>query len=267
MNYTIKTTISPSELDILKNMSGKKITKILTDEFNLEVNLVIENSVVSVKNIVSNQADGDEYPQFQISQNRRLKNTCKEILIGRTIDKVIIFHETVRWSSDENNWEITADTAIKFQLRDSNLLLVAQDSLAGFVQIHYDYNEDDKEILKDYWEMKTNVVDFLTRNYMEISQIAETSNASENLKTITIDFSNCKNKDEATELICEKLNIPSLENPDVLLRSLRELEQCRIEIKGAELVPGGVRQYIEQIAQMLKSVGDLYNNIEVMMDL
>ena len=82
-------------------------------------------------------------------------------------------------------------------------------------------------------------------------------------KIITIDFRNCKSIDDAKDLIKSNLGISNLDNPDLLLKLLKELKKCQIRIKGANLVPAAVNKYIEQITDILYKIEDSYNNIDV----
>jgi len=84
------------------------------------------------------------------------------------------------------------------------------------------------------------------------------------MKKIIIDLENCKSTDEIRNLIKKNLNLIEWNenNPDVLLKILRELEQCRIYFRGANLVPANISKYIKQIIDIFDKVEELYNNID-----
>jgi ribonuclease inhibitor len=83
------------------------------------------------------------------------------------------------------------------------------------------------------------------------------------MKRIVIDFRDCQNIEEVKGLFKEKLGISDLDNPDILYRSLRELEKCQIRIKGVNLVPAGLSAYIQKIVDILDEIEELHGNIDI----
>jgi len=98
----------------------------------------------------------------------------------------------------------------------------------------------------------------------EDEEVEETTEEDEE-EVIEIDFSDCVSKNEICELLEEKLGLPEWnENkPDELLRNLKNLDDCEINIIGVNLVPDNISSYIENVIDVLNKAEKIYDNISV----
>ena len=83
-------------------------------------------------------------------------------------------------------------------------------------------------------------------------------------KTI-IDFENCVSTEEIRDLLKQNLNLSEWDDkkPDDLLKMLKELEPCKIYLRGTNLVPENIAKYMNQVIDIFDKVEELYNNIRV----
>ena len=85
------------------------------------------------------------------------------------------------------------------------------------------------------------------------------------METVKIDFEPCKSIGDIQNLLKEHLIISEWDdkNPDVLLRQLKELNQCEIYLRGTNLLPNNISEYMKQIISIFNKVEEMYNNIDV----
>jgi len=126
--------------------------------------------------------------------------------------------------------------------------------------------EKDKYSFKDCIDMlmkeKTPAkTDSITENDIEKKH----HDAEEESETIEIDVSDCVSKEDVCELLEEKLDIPEWDEkkPDELLKNLKKLDDCEICIIGANLVPGNISSYVDNVVDILDTVDEKYGNISV----
>ena len=86
------------------------------------------------------------------------------------------------------------------------------------------------------------------------------------MKKTIIDFENCVSTNEIRDLLKQNLNLPEWDDtkPDDLLRILKELEPCKIYLRGTNLLPNNnIAKYMNQVIDIFDKVEELYNNIRV----
>ncbi|MEC0180520.1 hypothetical protein P4H61_03290 [Paenibacillus peoriae] len=133
MRHTIKNLLNQEQKNILKSLKGETFDLLINEagEFALSVLIEAPNRDIIIKNIPTEASDGDEYPKLVIEQ---------------------------------------AVTGIKIIDENAELLIIAHDSLAGLLKSHK-INDDKSvdELLEDYWSMKTDHVNSLTRKEITIN--------------------------------------------------------------------------------------------------
>jgi hypothetical protein len=174
MKYSITNQLNPEHLSMLKELIGVKIKKIYLEEVGeFELSVIINSDIGErvFKNIPTVELDGDDYPKFSISVANEGMQNYKELIINEKIQSISIFRDEATWQINNNNWVINADIGIKIKLEDRELVLLAYDSMAGFIKfIDSSYNVGDKsKVFEEYWSMKTDKIDSLKR--MELSLI------------------------------------------------------------------------------------------------
>jgi len=100
----------------------------------------------------------------------------------------------------------------------------------------------------------------------EEKQIVEYSVLEKNFcEKVVIDFEPCKNIDDVRSLLKNDLNSAEWndKNPDELLKQIKELNPCKIYLRGMNLVSTDISKYMSQIADIFYKVADMYNNIRV----
>lgn len=172
MQHVIKNVISQEQIDMLRSFKGARSLNLYTDEVGeFVLNFVIESPdrKISVKNIPINASDGDEYPKLKIEHTTTPNLDCKLVYVGTDLKDIFILKDVASWQNNGFNWKIEVDIGLKLIFQKEEFLLVAQDSLAGFLNL-FTLNKMTpvKEILDDYWSMKTDKVDSLIREEMKI---------------------------------------------------------------------------------------------------
>ncbi|KKO54059.1 hypothetical protein [Paenibacillus sp. DMB20] len=138
-------------------------------EFALNFVIEIPDRKISVKNIPINASDGEEYPKLKIEHVTTPNPDCKLIYVGTGLEDILILKDVASWRNNGDNWMVEIDIGIKLVFQQEEFLIVAQDSLAGFLKL-FKLNKmtSVKEILEDYWSMKTDKVDSLIRDEKKI---------------------------------------------------------------------------------------------------
>lgn len=172
MQHVIKNDITQEQIDILRSTKGASSVNLYIDEVGeFALNFVIESPdrKISVKNIPINASDGDEYPKLKIEYVTALTPDCKLIYVGAALEDVLILKDVASWRNHDVKWMVEVDIGIKLVFQQEEFLLVAQDSLAGFLKL-FKLNKmtSMKEILEDFWSMKTDKVDSLIREETKI---------------------------------------------------------------------------------------------------
>lgn len=185
MNYYIKKKLCPMDFGYLKSIIGEELEEVsvppLYDEPFSEgfrcfaVELITSWNKVVVNNTVIDEKDHDEY--FQLSVNDRFTRTTNsrwQILnmdFSGAIMGITIYRDHVSWSDEEDSWEVEADVAILLHFKDSQILLKAIDSLAGFIAIYNDEEAIRHEIedAESTWlRFKTDKVDQCYRECLNL---------------------------------------------------------------------------------------------------
>lgn len=172
MQHVIKNVIAQEQIDMLRSIKGASWLNLYIDEVGeFALNLVIESPdrKISVKNIPIHVSDGDEYPKLIIEHATTLNPDCKLMYVGTNLESILILRDIASWRNKGINWMVEADIGVKLVFQQEEFLFVAQDSLAGFLKV-FKLNKMTpvKEILDDYWSMKTDKVDSLIREEMKV---------------------------------------------------------------------------------------------------
>jgi hypothetical protein len=173
MQYQITNHLSQEQVNLLKGLEGSILNRIFLDdagEFALSV--VIDNSNVKliIKNIPTVQLDGDEYPKLTVERVTVETQSYKEIIIGQVIKYILIIRDEVTWNNNNHNWYVHSDIGIRVILEDRELLLIAHDSLAGFIKI-IEFKKpisDEHKGYEEYWSMKTDILESLKREEINV---------------------------------------------------------------------------------------------------
>jgi hypothetical protein len=169
MHHTIKNHLSPEQFEMLKGLKGTVLKKVFIDdvgEFALSVLIDSSDRQLLIKNVPTIQSDRDEYPKLEIEQAAREVHNYKEVIIEKVIRNIIIIRDEAVWQNNNDKWIVNSDIGIKIILEDEKLLLVAHDSLAGFIKIINIKKENffnESKLLEEYWSMKTDLLDSLKR--------------------------------------------------------------------------------------------------------
>ncbi|WP_179031946.1 hypothetical protein [Paenibacillus kribbensis] len=172
MRHTIKNLLNQEQKNMLKSLKGETFDLLINEagEFALSVLIEAPNRDIIIKNIPSEASDGDEYPKLVIEQAVTPKNSFVKSYGGKKIKDITILRDEVTWKTNDNNWFLEVDIGIKIIDENVELLIIAHDSLAGLLKSHK--IKDDKsvgELLEDYWSMKTDHVNSLTRKEITIN--------------------------------------------------------------------------------------------------
>lgn len=173
MQYTMDNILSPKQISLLKNLEGATLNRIFIDdagEFALSMFLDSSDTKLAIKNIPTIQLDGDEYPKLMIEQSAIGTKIYKEVIVNKVIKKVLIIRDEVRWQNNNKKWLINCDIGVKIILEDRELVLIALDSLAGLIKIIdlRDAYPNKSELFKEYWSMKTDVLESLKREEISL---------------------------------------------------------------------------------------------------
>lgn len=168
MKYSITNHLNPEHLNMLKELIGVKINKILLEEvgeFELSVIIDSDDGEVVFNNIPTVELDGDNYPRFSIRTAHEEMQIHKELIFNETIQSISIVRDEAIWQKNNNKWVINTDIGIKIVLDDRELVLIAHDSMAGFIKFidSSDNVVDKSKVFDEYWSMKTDKIDSLKR--------------------------------------------------------------------------------------------------------
>jgi|GEM_PF-4020849 len=173
MQHMIKNHISFEEVDMLRGMKGAQSLKVYIDEVGeFALNIIIEspNKKIKIQNIPErNASDGDEYPKIVIKDIMKVEPGYKLVYKGDNVKDITILRDIATWETNDRIWIVEIDIAIKIIFETEELLLLTQDSLAGFFKLFI----NNKmicigELLKDYWIMKTDQVKSLIRKEINV---------------------------------------------------------------------------------------------------
>ncbi|GAC43432.1 hypothetical protein [Paenibacillus popilliae] len=172
MQHVIKNDITQEQIDILRSMKGASSLNLYIDEVGeFALNLVIESPdrKISIKNIPNNASDGNEYPKLKIEHTTTLSPDYKLIYVGKNLEDILILKDMATWKNNDINWIVEVDIGIKLVFQQEEFLLLAQDSLAGFLKLfRLNKMTPVDKIVEDYWSMKTDKVDSLISEEMKI---------------------------------------------------------------------------------------------------
>lgn len=203
MKYNITNYLSLKEIKLLKSLIGTKLNKIFCDDVQLPnfsgiaITVVIDifNTKIKIKNESVYEVDRDEYPKFKILNTfeempvvveqtvkkivngietyEKEKFLYKDLLYRKLIKEINVVRDIVKWNRDNNNWIVKADIGIRIILEDRSILLLAIDSLAGFIYVIDSQMDvlDEKNELSEYWGMKSENIDFLKREEISLSML------------------------------------------------------------------------------------------------
>lgn len=171
MQHEINNKLNLTQVGMLKDLVGKTLNSIFVDEageFALSIVLDVEDKYIILKNIPSLQSDEDEYPCLVVERTNVNVKDYKQIDIGQNINKINIIGDKASWQYNNNKWFVESDIAIKICMKELELLLIAYDSLAGFLKIISTKELLSNNVFEEYWSMKSEKLDFLQRNEMSI---------------------------------------------------------------------------------------------------
>lgn len=172
MQHVIKNEIAQEQIDILKSIKGASSLNFYIEEvgeFALNVSIESPHRTVNVKNIPINASDGDEYPKLIIEHVTTPSPDYKLTYVGENLEDILILKNVAMWRNNGINWAVEADIGIKIVFQQEEFLLLAQDSLAGFLKVlRLNKTTPVEEVLEDYWSMKTDIVDSSIRKEMKI---------------------------------------------------------------------------------------------------
>lgn len=172
MQHVINNIIAKEQIDILRSIKDASLLKLYIEEVGeFALSLVIESpdSKLSVKNTPISALDGDEYPKLKIEHATTLNPECKLTYVGTNLEDILVLRDVASWQTNGVKWIVEVDIGVKLVFQQEEFLFVAQDSLAGFLKV-FKHNKTTplKEILGDYWSMKTDKVDSLIREEIKI---------------------------------------------------------------------------------------------------
>lgn len=173
MQYTMNNILSPEQTNLLKSLEGVTLKRIFLDdagELALSVFLDSSDNKLTIKNIPTIQSDGDEYPKLTVERAAIETQNYKEIIINKVIKKVLIIRDEASWRNNNSKWLINSDIGIKIILEDREVVLLAFDSLAGFIgmiELRETYADTNK-LFEEYWSMKTDTLDLLKREEISL---------------------------------------------------------------------------------------------------
>ena len=171
MQHEIINKLNQSQIEILKGLVGQTLYSVFVDEageFALSVVLDTGNKYISLRNIPTIQSDDDEYPCLVVEETAANLKEYKQITIGKNIEGINIVRDKTSWQYNKNKWYIESDIAIKISIKELNLLLVAHDSLAGFIKVINTKESLPNDVFDEFWSMKTEMLDFLERKELSI---------------------------------------------------------------------------------------------------
>ncbi|NHN35236.1 hypothetical protein [Paenibacillus agricola] len=175
MQHIIKNQISVEQIDMLKSLRGTLLINMLVDDAGEFVLSVLIDSPVSkliIRNIPTNESDGDEYPKLKIEQVSTAVSNYKEAYTGKSIKDIIILRDIATWQNNSDKWMVDCDIGLKIIFEDDELLLIAYDSLAGLLKLLNPKEEQPvSELLKEYWSMKTDRLASLKREEIYLKEI------------------------------------------------------------------------------------------------
>ncbi len=170
--YDFKILLSNSSLDLLNSTKNKCLQSIRCFEalpYSLHVNLYFPDMVLTIINNVIDQSDNDEYPSFEITHERapRFKETDRfgiehptpdftEYKYGFPVASIDIIRDTITFSYKKINWHVEMDIGIHLKMIDKSILVVINDSLAGFMFVFQGDNCINLiPSIEKQWDMKT----------------------------------------------------------------------------------------------------------------
>ena len=173
MQYQIANLISPEQASLLRELEGTILNSIFLDdagEFALNVVIDSSNKKLIIKNIPTVELDGDDYPKLIVEQCTVETKSYKEIIIGKVIKNILIVRDKATWYNNNDNWLVHSDIGVRVILEDKELLLIAHDSLAGFIKLIElkDPILSEDKVFEEYWSMKTDVLESLKREEISV---------------------------------------------------------------------------------------------------
>lgn len=172
MQHFIKNEIAQEQIDMLRSIKGASSLNVYIDEVGeFALNFAIESPdrTIIIKNIPINASDGDEYPKLIIEHATTPSPDYKLTYVGKVLKDIFILKDVATWQNNGVNWVIEADIGIKIIFQQEEILLLALDSLAGFLKVlRLNKTTPVEEIVEDYWSMKTDKVNSLVRKEIKI---------------------------------------------------------------------------------------------------
>jgi len=172
VQYVIKNEIAQEQIDMLRSIKGASSLNLYIDEvgeFALNFSIEGPDRTINIKNIPINASDGDEYPKLIIEHASTPNPDYKLTYVGKNLEDILILKDVATWQNNSTNWMVEADIGIKIVFQQEEFLLLAQDSLAGFLKVlRLNNTTSVEEVLEDYWSMKTDKVDSSVRKEMKI---------------------------------------------------------------------------------------------------
>lgn len=147
-------------------------SKIIEGMDLFEIVLETEKEWVKIFGKVENEIDGDEYVRFEIERDAEIDYAeYIPIKIENILEEAFILSDEVSWRRCENQWRVVSDVALLLIINGKKILLMAEDSLAGFVEI-WRNEEDIKKKIEDeesvWTAFKTDRIDEVHRTCMQL---------------------------------------------------------------------------------------------------
>lgn len=173
MKYEITNVIDDLSINLLRSIKRTKPLNIYVEEVGeLALQLIIESpdKKLCVKNTPVMASDGDDYPKLTIEQAPIAPDDeMKRLYSCIILDEIVIYRVEASWKRNGSIWNVKSDIGLKLVLQQEELLIIAQDSLAGLLRVIKLSNEQSiNRILEDYWIMKTDYVDSLIRSELKV---------------------------------------------------------------------------------------------------
>lgn len=184
-------TVDKSGIDLLKKLKGCRLENIFVDfcfckseeaipDYEWVSHIFFKtydnDQLFYLRSVLEDESgDKDEYFKFDISECEKEKMNMKyylmktdanknpvldkiedykwhEIKVDGKIESIHIYRDNATWSYNGTDWDITTDVAIKIVGDNFKCLFVLQDTLFSFVSVHFNYVEEDNDLINKFWK-------------------------------------------------------------------------------------------------------------------
>ncbi len=183
MIYQIDKRMDNQSKEILENLVGQFLlniwvrgmprdSKIIEGMELFEIVFETEKERAKIFGKVENEIDGDEYVKFEIERDAEIDYAeYIPIKIENILAEAFILSDEVSWRKCENQWRVVSDVALLLIINGKKILLVAEDSLAGFVEMWRNEADIKKKIEDEesvWTAFKTDRIDEIHRIYTKL---------------------------------------------------------------------------------------------------